>query len=73
MIADAEKQVKLAVGSIQEQTAAEEKRLETAKAATAKFIEAARRHLQYPAQEYRQCRKRHSAAGGGGEACRFCG
>ena len=42
MIADAEKQVKLAVGSIQEQTAAEEKRLETAKAATAKFIEAAR-------------------------------
>ena len=41
-IADAEKQVKLAVGSIQEQTAAEEKRLETAKAATAKFIEAAR-------------------------------
>ena len=38
----AEKQVKLAVGSIQEQTAAEEKRLETAKAATAKFIEAAR-------------------------------
>ena len=29
-------------GSIQEQTAAEEKRLETAKAATAKFIEAAR-------------------------------
>jgi len=42
MIADADKQVKLAVGSIQEQTAAEEKRLETAKAATAKFIEAAR-------------------------------
>ena len=42
MIADAEKQVKLAVGSIQEQTAAEEKRLETAKAATAKFIEATR-------------------------------
>ena len=42
MIADAEKQVKLAVGSIQEQTAFEEKRLETAKAATAKFIDAAR-------------------------------
>ena len=42
MIADADKQVKLAVGSIQEQTAAEEKRIETAKAATAKFIEAAR-------------------------------
>ena len=42
MIADADKQVKLAVGSIQEQTAAEEKRLETAKAATAKFIDAAR-------------------------------
>lgn len=42
MIADAEKQVKLAVGGIQEQTAFEEKRLETAKAATAKFIDAAR-------------------------------
>ena len=42
MIADADKQVKLAVGSIQEQTAFEEKRLETAKAATAKFIDAAR-------------------------------
>ena len=58
MIADAEKQVKLAVGSIQEQTAADR---------------SLPRHLQYPAQEYRQGRKRHSAAGGGGEARRFRG
>ena len=42
MLDEAEKQVKATVGGIQEQTMAEEKRLEAAKAATARFIEAAR-------------------------------
>lgn len=42
MIADAERQVKAQIGSIAEQTAAEEKRLAAAKAATAKFFQAAR-------------------------------
>ncbi len=42
MIADAERQVKTQIGSITEQTAAEEKRLAAAKAATAKFFQAAR-------------------------------
>jgi len=39
MIAEADKQVKETVGSIAEQADAEEKRLEAAKAATAKFLE----------------------------------
>ena len=42
MLDEAEKQVKATVGGIQEQTMAEEKRLEAAKAATARFIEAVR-------------------------------
>lgn len=42
MIADAERQVKAQIGSIAEQTAAEEKRLAAAKEATAKFFLAAR-------------------------------
>ena len=42
MIADAERQVKAQIGSIADQTAAEEKRLAAAKAATAKFFQAAR-------------------------------
>lgn len=42
MIADAERQVKAQIGSIAEQTAAEEKRLAAAKEATAKFFQAAR-------------------------------
>ena len=42
MIADAERQVKAQIGSISEQTAAEEKRLAAAKEATAKFFLAAR-------------------------------
>ena len=42
MLDEAEKQVKATVGGIQEQTMAEEKRLEAAKAATARFIETAR-------------------------------
>ena len=42
MIADAERQVKAQIGSIAEQTAAEEKRLAAAKDATAKFFLAAR-------------------------------
>lgn len=42
MLADAERQVKAQIGSIAEQTAAEEKRLAAAKDATAKFFLAAR-------------------------------
>ena len=42
MLADAERQVKAQIGSIADQTAAEEKRLAAAKAATAKFFQAAR-------------------------------
>ena len=42
MIADAERQVKAQIGSISEQTAAEEKRLAAAKEATARFFQAAR-------------------------------
>lgn len=42
MLADAEKQVKATVGSIEERAQAEEKRLEEAKAATAKFLETVR-------------------------------
>ena len=42
MIADAERQVKAQIGSISEQTAAEEKRLAAAKEATVKFFLAAR-------------------------------
>ena len=42
MIADAERQVKAQIGSIAEQTAAEERRLAAAKEATAKFFEQAR-------------------------------
>ena len=42
MIADAERQVKAQLGSISEQTAAEERRLAAAKEATAKFFEQAR-------------------------------
>ena len=42
MIADAERQVKAQIGSIAEQTAAEEKRLAAVKEATAKFFLAAR-------------------------------
>ena len=43
MLADAEKQVKATVGSIEEQAQAEEKRLEDAKAATAQFLETIRK------------------------------
>jgi cell division initiation protein len=43
MLADAEKQVKTTVGSIEERAAAEEKRLEDAKAATAQFLETVRK------------------------------
>lgn len=43
MLADAEKQVKATVGSIEERAQAEEKRLETAKAATAQFLETVRK------------------------------
>lgn len=43
MLADAEKQVKATVGSIEERAQAEEKRLEEAKAATAKFLETVRK------------------------------
>lgn len=42
MLADAEKQVKATVGSIEERAQTEEKRLEEAKAATAKFLETVR-------------------------------
>jgi len=42
MIADADRQVKAQLGSISDQTAAEEKRLAAAKDATAKFFETAR-------------------------------
>ena len=42
MIADAERQVKAQIGSIAEQTAAEERRLSAAKDATAKFFDQAR-------------------------------
>ena len=42
MLADAEKQVKATVGSIEERAKAEEKRLEEAKAATAKFLDTVR-------------------------------
>ena len=42
MIADAEKQVKDKLGSIEDQTAAQEKRLADAKAATAKFMDGVR-------------------------------
>ena len=42
MIADAERQVKAQLGSISEQTAAEERRLAAAKDATAKFFDQAR-------------------------------
>ena len=42
MLADAERQVKAQIGSIAEQTAAEEKRLAAAKEAPAKFFQAAR-------------------------------
>ena len=42
MIEDAERQVKAKVGSIQEQTAAEERKLFNAQEATKKFLEAAR-------------------------------
>ena len=42
MIADAERQVKAQLGSISEQTAAEERRLAAARDATAKFFEQAR-------------------------------
>lgn len=42
MISDADKQVKEKIGSIEEQTAAQEKRLADAKAATAKFIDSVR-------------------------------
>ena len=43
MLADAEKQVKATVGSIEERAQAEEKRLEEAKAATAQFLETVRK------------------------------
>lgn len=43
MLADAEKQVKATVGSIEERAQAEEKRLEDAKAATAQFLETIRK------------------------------
>ena len=43
MLADAEKQVKATVGSIEERAQAEEKRLEEAKAATAQFLETIRK------------------------------
>ena len=50
MIADADRQVKAQLGSITEQTAAEERRLAAAKEASAKFFETARalvnKHLQ---------------------------
>lgn len=42
MLSDAEKQVKATVGSIEERAQAEEKRLEEAQAATAKFLETVR-------------------------------
>lgn len=42
MLADAEKQVKATVGSIEERAAAEEKRLELAQTATKKFLEQVR-------------------------------
>lgn len=50
MVADADRQVKAQLGSISDQTAAEERRLAAAKDATAKFFEQARslcnKHLQ---------------------------
>lgn len=50
MIADADRQVKAQLGSVSEQTAAEEKRLAAAKEASARFFESARalvnKHLQ---------------------------
>ena len=42
MIADADRQVKSTVGSIEERAAAEEQRLDNAKAATAKFLDGVR-------------------------------
>ena len=43
MLADAEKQVKATVGSIEERAQAEEKRLEEARAAMAKFLDTVRK------------------------------